>query len=69
MRQSKEHFQAKWVPVRVKKMGQTKAHFQAKWIPVRVKKMRRTKAPLSAHRKKEASLAAGLLRETSIHAY
>jgi hypothetical protein len=44
-------------------------HFQAKWIPVRVKKMRQTKEPLPAHGKKEASLAASLLRDTSIHAY
>jgi len=40
-----EHFRAKWVAVRVKKMRQIKnlEHFRAKWIAVRVKKMRQTK--------------------------
>jgi hypothetical protein len=42
---SPEHFQAKWIPVRVKKMRQGKnpEHFQGKWVPVRVKKMRQGK--------------------------
>jgi hypothetical protein len=47
MRQNKilEHFRAKWLPVRVKKMRQNKnvEHFQAKWLPVRVKKMSQNK--------------------------
>jgi hypothetical protein len=34
-----EHFRAKWMPVRVKKMRQNKKpeYFRAKWTPVRVR--------------------------------
>ena len=40
-----EHFRAKWMPVRVKKMRPNKEtkHFRAKRMPVRVKKMRSNK--------------------------
>ncbi|MCE2932087.1 MAG: hypothetical protein LW833_03895, partial [Hyphomicrobiales bacterium] len=43
-KEREKHFQAKWFPVRVKKIRKKREkHFQAKWEPVRVKEMRSKK--------------------------